>query len=80
MFRITWRAARVNRGLTLKEVAKITGKSVDTITRYEKDSSDIPYDLMQLWLNLYKVPGEIVFCGRESDLTGKMNTKIKEVS
>lgn len=71
MFRITWRAARINRGLTLKDVAEFTGKSIDTIIKYEKDSTDIPYDLMQRLLGLYGVPIEHIHCGRESDLIGK---------
>jgi transcriptional regulator with XRE-family HTH domain len=71
MFRITWRAARVNRGYTLKEVAELSGKSIDTVIKYEKDSFDIPYDLMQLWLKLYNVPADNIHCGRESDLIGK---------
>lgn len=69
-FRITWRAARVNQGYTLRQVAALSGKCVDTIIRYEKDSTDIPHDLMMLWLRLYEVPPTMVFCGRESDLIG----------
>lgn len=71
IFKITWRAARVNRGLTLEEVAEISGKSKDTVMRYEKDSSSIPYDLKNLWLSLYDVPEEFIYFGLESDLIGK---------
>ena len=70
-FKITWRAARVNRGLTQSEVAKLSGKNIDTVTKYEKDSTDIPYDLMQLWIKLYNVPDDLIYCGLESDFTGK---------
>lgn len=70
-FRITWRAARVNRGYTLKKAAELSGKNIDTIMRYEKDSTDIPHSLMQSWLDLYDVPVDIIFCGLESDFNGK---------
>jgi transcriptional regulator with XRE-family HTH domain len=73
MFRITWRAARVNRGLTLEDAARLSCKSVDTVYKYEKDSSHIPYDLMQLWLKLYEVPSELIYCGLESDLIGNFS-------
>lgn len=71
IFKITWKAARVNRGLTLKDVAKISGKSIDTVMKYEKDSSDIPRGLKNLWLSLYNVPEELIFYGLESDLIVK---------
>ena len=70
-FKITWRAARVNRGYNQAEVAELSGKNIDTVTKYEKDSTEIPYSLMQTWLDLYGVPADIIFCGLESDFTGK---------
>ena len=70
---ITLRAARVNNGLTLKDVAGLTGKSADTINRYERDSSNIPRDLLCKLLQIYKVDGDIIFYGRESDFIGKKN-------
>jgi transcriptional regulator with XRE-family HTH domain len=68
---ITLRAARVNRGLTLNDVAEETGKSVDTISKYEKDSTDIPRSLLIALLNLYGMRADNIFFGRESDFTGK---------
>lgn len=70
-FKITWRAARVNRGYNQSEVAELSGKNIDTVVKYEKDSSTIPYDLMKSWINLYGVPEDLIYCGLESDLTGK---------
>lgn len=70
-FKLTWRAARVNAGYTLKEVAALTGRSIDTIHRYERDSKEIPLDLMSKLLSLYLVPQEMVYCGKESDLIGQ---------
>jgi len=70
-FKITFRAARVNRGYNQGEVAELSGRNIDTVTKYEKDSTNIPYDLMKLWIKLYNVPSEFIFCGLESDFTGK---------
>lgn len=69
--KLTLRAARTNRGHTLKDVAKLTSRSIDTINRYEIDSSRIPRDLMEELLDLYQVDGNLIFFGKESDFTGK---------
>jgi transcriptional regulator with XRE-family HTH domain len=69
--KLTLRAARTNRGHTLKDVARLTGRSIDTINRYEIDSSRIPRDLVEDLLNLYQVNGDLIFFGKESDFTGK---------
>lgn len=74
-YRISWKAARVNAGLTLKDVAHATGRCIDTIMRYEKDSSNIPLDLMNVLLELYGVPAAMIYCGKESDLIGKLKRK-----
>jgi transcriptional regulator with XRE-family HTH domain len=71
VFKITWRAARVNRGLTQGEAAELSGRNIDTVTKYEKDSTNIPYDLMKTWIKLYNVPEDLIYCGIESDFTGK---------
>lgn len=69
-FKMTLRAARVNRGFTIKEVASITGKCVDTISKYESDSTSIPQDLMIELLSIYRVPFEFIFFGNESEFHG----------
>lgn len=74
-YRISWKAARVNAGMTLKDVAHSTGRCIDTIMRYEKDSSNIPLDLMNALLELYGVPAAMIYCGKESDLIGKQRSK-----
>lgn len=74
-FKITLRAARVNSGLSTKEVAELTGRSYDTINRYEHDSTNIPQDLMITLLNLYKVPFSYIFFGKESEKLGFKRVK-----
>lgn len=70
MFQLTLRAARVNRGLGLKDVAEKTGRHPETIAKYEADSTNIPRDLMVQLTELYKIPAEYIFFGRESVFTG----------
>lgn len=68
--RITLKAARINCGFTLKDVAVKTGKSVDTISKYEADSSDIPRNLMVRLIDLYNIPDHYIFFGNESSFHG----------
>jgi transcriptional regulator with XRE-family HTH domain len=74
-FQITLKAARINSGFTLKDVALETGKSVDTISKYESDSTHIPRDLMVALINLYQVPYELIFFGKESSFHGFLKSK-----
>lgn len=71
-FKITLRAARVNAGYSLEEVAEKIGKSVATIAKYQRDSSNIPRLLLLQLLDLYAVPADVIFFGRESDFIAKM--------
>ncbi|MGK5512253.1 helix-turn-helix domain-containing protein [Brevibacillus formosus] len=74
-FKLTLKAARINRGLTIKDVAGCTGRCVDTISKYEVDSTCIPQDLMVELLNLYKVPFEFIFFGKQSEFHGLVGRK-----
>jgi transcriptional regulator with XRE-family HTH domain len=78
MYKVTLRAARINCGLTTKEVGKITGKSQPTIEKYERDSTNIPRDLSIVLLQLYKVPEEHIFFGSESVFNGLKRRRKKE--
>ena len=78
-FQITLRAARVNRGMTLKKASELASKSVDTLMKYERDSTDIPRDLMMRLLALYDLSADVVFFGRESDFIGKYNNKVSNL-
>lgn len=68
---ITLRAARTNRGLTLVDVAGITPYSRDQIHKFELDSSNIPYPMLEELLSLYEIPLKNIFLGVESDFIGK---------
>lgn len=70
MYKVTLRAARINCGLTTREVGSLTGKSYATIEKYERDSTNIPRELSVVLLKLYKVPEEHIFFGKESVKNG----------
>lgn len=74
-FKITLRAARVNRGLTLKDVSDHVGRAPDTISKYENDASDVPHDLLISLLELYRAPYAHIFLGKESEFLGRKQTK-----
>ena len=63
MTQISLKAARVNVNLTQKEVAERIGVHQQTITKYEKDSTKIPMNLLQQLSALYKVELDHIFLG-----------------
>lgn len=72
MITITLRAARINSGFKLKEVAVETGNCPETISKYENDSTRIPRDMLEKLVALYGVPEEYIFFGRESVFTERI--------
>ena len=60
---ISLRAARVNRNLTLLEAAKYLKINKDTLTKYEKESTNLPYSLSKRMQELYEIPGENLYFG-----------------
>ncbi len=54
MISISLRSARVNAGLTIKEAANIIGIHHETLSKYKKDSSDIPMSLLNKLSDLYR--------------------------
>lgn len=73
MLKITLRAARVNAGLTLKEAAELFDIHHETLSKYEKDSTDITRSLIMKIEEIYKVPLENIFFGKQSDFFRIMN-------
>ena len=51
----TLKACRVNAGYTLRQVSKKVGKNFQTISKYEKDSTLIPFELLKDLSELYRV-------------------------
>lgn len=59
----TLKACRVNAGYTLRQVAKKVGKNFQTISKYEKDSTLIPFELLKDLSELYHVKLDDTFLG-----------------
>ncbi|WP_068792144.1 helix-turn-helix domain-containing protein [Brevibacillus laterosporus] len=59
--KITLRAARVNAGLKLVEAATLFGINKDTLSKYEKDSTNVPRSFFVKIEEIYKMPVENIF-------------------
>lgn len=68
------KALRINAGYTSKEVGELANTHPQTILKYEKDSTKIPMDLLKFLSDLYQVPTDYIFLGKQFEL----NRKIKE--
>lgn len=62
--RITLKAARINAGLTAKEVGKLVNRHYQTILKYEEDSSDISMSFAQELSKIYEYPLNYIFLGK----------------
>lgn len=58
MIKITLAAARVNAGLTQREVAKKMHVSLTTVVNWERGKNDIPLLKIKALSELYKMPLE----------------------
>ncbi len=63
--KITLEAARVNAQLTQKEAAKKLGIHFQTLSKYENDSSNIPFSLLENASELYGIPLSFIFLGKK---------------
>lgn len=75
---ITLRAARVNAGLKLVDAAEKFGINKDTLSRYEKDSTNVPRTFLLKVEQIYKVPLDNIFFGKESEFF--RNYKNKDIA
>lgn len=73
--KITLRACRVNAGLTLREASDFLNVHNQTLSKYERDSSNIPIGLLKNMSELYQIPIENIFLGEEHELRNKTNNK-----
>lgn len=64
-FGLTLEAARTNAGYTLKEAAAEFGVHPQTLSNYERDSSNVPFSFIEKVPLVYKVPKEIIFFGNK---------------
>ena len=72
---ISLKSARLNCGLTLKEASNMVGIHHQTLSKYEKDSSNISISLLDKLSVLYQVPKDYIFLGKEYELIRKIELK-----
>ncbi|MEC1637399.1 helix-turn-helix transcriptional regulator [Schinkia azotoformans] len=72
--KITLKAARVNAGLKLVDAANKFGVNKDTLSKYEKDSSNVPRSFFAKIEEVYGWPVENIFFGPQSDFFRKLKT------
>lgn len=68
MPKFTLRGLRANYGLTANTVAKDVDVHVQTLLKYEKDSSKIPMDLLKKLSIYYNCPIDNIFLGKKYEL------------
>ncbi|GBD74208.1 putative uncharacterized protein [Tetragenococcus halophilus subsp. halophilus] len=68
MVQISLKAARINAGLTSKEAANMANIHHQTLLKYEKDSSDIRASLLDKLSDIYQIPEDNIFLGKEYEL------------
>ncbi len=64
-FQISLRAARVNAGYTVEEVAKILHRGQQTVRNWETGKTAIPGIELQQLCELYGCPAKYIFLQRE---------------
>jgi transcriptional regulator, xre family len=69
---VTLEAARVNAGLTQAEAATKIGVHPQTLAKWEKDSSRIPYAKVCKIENTYHIPKGLIFFGKAFEFTRKL--------
>lgn len=72
----TLKACRVNAGYTLRQVAKKVNKNFQTISKYEKNSTHIPFELLKELSEIYQVKLDNIFLG---DSTKKIELNKREM-
>lgn len=75
MLTLSLRSARVNAGLTIKEAAKMVGVHHETLSKYEKDSTDIQMSLLNKLAYVYQIPTDYIFLGKRYDLIRTIEMK-----
>lgn len=68
MIQISLKACRINAGLTAVAASEMADVHQQTLTKYEKDSSNIPVSLLNKLSVIYQIPEDHIFLGKEYDL------------
>lgn len=60
------------------DVARLLGVSIETYRKLEKDSSDLNIKQINKLEEIYKVPQDYIFFGKDTDLIGKIEASDQE--
>lgn len=72
---ISLKGARNNAGYTQREIADKLGISISTVSKLEKDSSNISKCLLDNMTELYRIDQDNVFLGKHVDYQKKYHKK-----
>lgn len=75
--RISLAAARVNAGLSQKEAAKILKITTKTIQNHESGKTEPGWKMAERYADLYGLPIDSIFFGKDSALSGIQVQKVK---
>ena len=78
MIQLSLKAARINAGLKSTEAADLADIHHQTLSKYEKDSSNISVSLLEKLCSIYQIPEDIIFLGKEYDLIRTITLKRKQ--
>lgn len=72
-FKITLKAARLNREMTLDEASKLFDISYTTLRNYEINSTDVPLSFYMKVDEVYRIPRKYIFFGKIEDHLKELN-------
>lgn len=75
MIQLSLKSIRINAGMNVEEAANAVGIHYQTLYKYEKDSSDIPVSLLDKLSELYQIPTDYIFLGKQYDLIRTITLK-----
>ncbi|GKT04663.1 helix-turn-helix transcriptional regulator [Furfurilactobacillus entadae] len=70
--RMTLKALRARMGMTQNEAGKAIGVDRSTLARWEKDASEIPFNITDTISRVYKYPKDQIFFGNSIALSDKL--------
>lgn len=70
------KACRVNCGMTLKEASQLFGCHYETLSNYENDSTNVPRTFFIRLEEIYGVPTDYIYFGKQQDHINAMKQKV----
>jgi hypothetical protein len=79
MFQITLKAARVNVGLNRKDASRFFNCHYETLANYEADSTKVPRTFFTKLEEVYGIPLQHIYFGKESEFYEKQQKELSLV-